>query len=187
MKRIPLTTIALVSLLLLNMPMAMAHTGETIALSGDTHGISIDHGDVIIHNDQGGQARITPAGKLIIDSRNIDVDAQQKARLRAYVSTVQDIETKAVQLGEDAAGFATSVVAEVLTAVFSGEDEDKIDAQASTRAHSFKQKALPICKDVQVLKSIQDSLAASIVAFQPYTIVKDSDAHECEQDILSED
>lgn len=187
MKTSTLTIITLATLFVLAMPMALGHMAKSIISSDDTHGISIDAGDVVIHNQQGGKARITPGGTLIIDNQRIEVDAQQKARLRDYVSTVQDIQTKAAQLGGDAAGFATSVVAEALSGVFSSEDEDKIDKQANARAYAFKQKAQPICEDVQSLKLIQDSLAANIAAFRPYAVVKETDAYECEQGILSED
>lgn len=187
MNNYALSMVAVTSVLALSMPVAMGHAGNTLALSDDTHGISIDNGDVIIHNNEGGKARITPSGTLIIGNETMTVNVQQRDLLRDYVSTVKDIEIKGVQLGEAATGFATSIVAEVLSGVFTGEDEDKIDKQTNARAQTFKLKALPICKDVQDLKEIQDSLTASIVAFQPYAVIKDTDAHECEQDIISDD
>jgi hypothetical protein len=187
MLKYAITMAAMASVLVLSIPVAMGYTGNSIVMSNDTHGISIENGDVIIRNDQGGKARITPDGALIIANQTIKVALQQTTLLRDYVSIVKDIEIKGIQLGKDAARFAASTVADVLSGLFTGADEDKISEQAKVRARTFKQKALPICKDVQNLHEIQDNLANSIDAFQPYAVIKASDAHECEQDIISND
>ena len=102
------------------------------------------------------------------------------------MSTVKDIEIKGEQLGEAAAGFATRVVADVFAGLFTGQDENKINKKAEIRANTFKQKALPICKDVQALKQLQDDLAAGIVAFKPYALIEGRDANNCEYDINSD-
>ncbi|HVA55465.1 MAG TPA: hypothetical protein VNI53_06690 [Gammaproteobacteria bacterium] len=89
-------------------------------------------------------------------------------------------------MGKDAAGFTTSIVADVFSGLFTGEDQDKIDNRAQAHAHIFKQKALPLCVDVQNLKHIQDGLAAGIAAFKAYAVIKKTVAHECQHDINSD-
>lgn len=175
-----------IAVLCLNAPMTMAGNVDIETWSGGSHGINLDHGDVVIRKDSGDKARITPNGTLIIAGKTITVNAQQKAGLSEYVSTIKDIEIKGQQLEKAATGFAASVVAETFAGLFAGEDEDKIDKNANNRAHAFKQKALPVCKDVQSLEHIQDSLAAGIPAFKPYAIIKGRDADDCEHDINSD-
>jgi len=187
MKRYALLPIVTAVVVCIFSSIAMAGNASNWSWSYDSNGINFDNGEVVIHGNDGMLAHITPDGELIIKDKTIAVTSPEKQQLIQYVSAVKDIEIKGEQLGKDAAGFATSIVANVLSGLFTGEDEDKIDKQANARAQTFKQKALPICKDVQDLKGIQDRLAASIVAFQPYAVIKDTDAHECEQDIISDD
>ncbi|HEX6549520.1 MAG TPA: hypothetical protein VF117_02525, partial [Gammaproteobacteria bacterium] len=67
------------------------------------------------------------------------------------------------------------------------EDENSIDKEAHDRAMKFKRRALPICKDVQSLKQLQDQLAASIQSFRPFAVIEGKDANDCEHDINSDD
>lgn len=186
MNKVMLTSIATVAVYFISCPYIMAGATDFNVLMNNGHGKIVDQGDIIIHNNEGGKARITSAGSLFINGKDIAVAATQRTQLTKYVITVKDIEAKGEQLGKDAAGFASSIVAEVLTGIFTGEDEHKIDAKAHARAHVFKQKALPICYDVQSLKHTQDELAAGIPAFRAYTIISDTDAHDCEHDINSD-
>jgi hypothetical protein len=182
-----LTLILIGVALFTNCPFAMARDVGFNVLMNNGNGKIMDDGDIFIHSDAGGTARITAGGALSINGDAISVTQTQKAQLARYVATVKGIEFKGVQLGKDAAGFAANMVADALAGVFTGEDEDKIDRKAEDRAHDFKQKVLPICKDVQDLKEIQDILVASIQTFRPYAVIKTTDIHDCEHDIDSDD
>lgn len=177
---------ALVSLSLMS-PMASAHHAHATVWSVDNQGITLDGGDAVIHGDDGTQARITPDGTLTIAGKTITVNAAQRQQLVQYVATVRDIEIKGAQLGAAAGSFAAGVAAEAITALFAGASEDDIDRKAQTRANEFKKKALPICRDVQTLKQLQDSLQASLPAFEPYAVIEAHDAGDCEHDINSDD
>ena len=190
MKKFTLALLAAICVLGLTAP-AVTAFGTTIHIDADdgvaNHGIHLDHGDVIIHNDSGGEARITAAGALIIDGKSVPVTAQQKIKLLEYAGSVKDLETHAMKLGAEAAGFALGVVGDVLADLFSGASEDEIDRDANTKAHSFKQKALPICNDVKNLKRLQDELAADIQSFKPFAVIKGNDSSDCEHDIMKDD
>lgn len=152
------------------------------------HGIHIENGEVVIESEDGrNEARITAAGALIIDGKSVPVTDQQKVKLLEYSGTVKDMETQGMKLGMDAAGFALDVVGDVFAALLSGEDENSIDKEANARAKKFKQRALPICKDVQTLKRLQDELTADIQSFKPFAIIAGKDADDCERDINSDD
>ena len=186
MNRVILTSIAAVAVFFISCPYIMAHATDFHVLMDNGHGKIVDEGDIIIHNDEGGKARITTAGNLFINGKKVAVNTSQKTQLTKYVATVKDIEAKGEQLGKDAAGFAASVLADVFTGLFTGEDEDKINHKAEARAHVFKQKALPICTDVQSLKHTQNELVAGMPAFRAYAIIRGTDAHACERDINSD-
>jgi hypothetical protein len=78
------------------------------------------------------------------------------------------------------------VVANVISGLFAGEDEGGIDLKAHDSAQNFKHQALPICKDVQSLKRIQDNIAAGVVAFSPHALIKNQEATNCQHDINSD-
>ncbi|MGH8372438.1 MAG: DUF2884 family protein [Gammaproteobacteria bacterium] len=195
MKKHASTLLAATILLAISTPAVMAYDSSSrvqvnddhgIIINGD-HGIQIERGDIVIHSDNGSEARITSSGALSIDGKNVPVNDQQKVKLLQYANTVKDIETQGMKLGMDAAGFALNVVGDVFAALLSGEDENSIDKEANARARKFKQRALPICKDVHSLKLIQDELTASIQSFRPFAIIEAKDADDCERDINSDD
>jgi len=185
----------LVAVLLLSVPAAQAMaTGIVLApgtdnvLVGDNdQGIHIDGTDVVIDNHRGDEARIAADGSLTVNDKTVVVTGQQKQLLQRYNQTVKDIKTKGINLGKHAVSFAMSVVGETFAALFSGESEQEINRRANAEADKFKLKALPICKDVQSLKHLQDLLVAGIPAFKPFDMVKAKDANDCENNIKSSD
>lgn len=180
----------------LSAPAAMAHSndGDSDYSHHHHHGIIVDgghnihvvNGDVVITADKG-EARITGKGELYVNGKSVPVTDQQKVELLQYSSSVKDLETHAMQLGLNAAGFAAGIVGEVIADLFSGEDEDQIDKDAHARANEFKKNALPLCNDVRSIKKLQDKLAIDIPSFKPFAVVEGKDADDCEQDINSDD
>lgn len=178
-----LTTI--VALLLVT-PMASAHPAYATIWSADHQGITLDGGDAVIHGDDGTEARITPGGALFIADKPQKVTPAQQQQLMRYVSTVQDMQAKGLVLAGEAGQFAESIVSEVVGGLFSDESQDQIEQKANQRAHNFKQQALPICRDAQTLKQLQDTLVSGLPAFQPYAIIEGHDVNDCQRDITSD-
>ncbi|HET7396349.1 MAG TPA: DUF2884 family protein [Gammaproteobacteria bacterium] len=195
MNRYLLTLFAGTVALCLGVPVVMASNTDPQAadkdshriIINDAHGIHIKDGDVIIDNDAGGEARITTSGTLFIDGKAVPVTDQQKVNLLEYANSVKDMETQAIRLGMDAAGFAMGVVGDVIADLLSGEDEDDINKHANARAKEFKKRALPICKDVRSLQLLQNELTANIPAFKPFAVIEDKDSRDCEHEINSDD
>lgn len=159
---------------------------HTDSWSYDSNGISLDHGDAIIHGNDGTLARVTPDGMLSIAGKSQTVTPTQRQQLSRYVATVIDMQAKGMALAGRAGDFAGSIVSDVLGGLFRGESEAQIDKHAHERAHDFAQSALPICEDANILKQIQDALAASLPAFKPYAVVRDHDVNDCRRDINSD-
>lgn len=187
MNRNGLFLIAAVIMICLGPVSAAAATINVDSWSYDHNGINLDHGNAVIHGNDGTEARITPDGALFIAGKSQSVTSAQKQQLIRYVQTVQDMETRGVQLGREAGSFAASMVGEVMADLFSGASGDQIDRKANQRAHDFKQKALPICKDAQTLKQLQDTLTAGLPAFKPYAVIEGDDVNDCQHDIESDD
>ncbi|HET7922221.1 MAG TPA: DUF2884 family protein [Gammaproteobacteria bacterium] len=154
---------------------------------GDSTGIHLEHDEVVIDGDTGQRARITSDGELFIDGKAVAVDAGQRAQLREYAKTTHDIETRAVRLGLDAAGFAMDVAGEAFALLAAGGDEDAVERHADARAKQFQQRALPICADVDVLRNIQEHLAATLPAFKPFSVIDDDEADECRDGLSQKD
>ncbi|MGB9428869.1 MAG: hypothetical protein WCC11_03170 [Gammaproteobacteria bacterium] len=187
MKHHVLFTTTIAFLLCVFLPFAIAGSVNSEHWSYDSNGINLDHGDVIIHGNDGTRARIMPDGTLLIAGKLQAVTPAQKQQLIRYVTMVKDMEIQGERLGLAAPGFALHVIADAFDGVFSGKSDDQIDKDANSRAHDFAQKALPICNDVQTLQQIQDSLRAGIPAFKPYAVIEGNDAGNCERDINSDD
>jgi hypothetical protein len=84
----------------------MAHDDSFGMLMNNGNGRISNDGDIVIHSDAVGIARITAGGTLSINVKAIPVSQTQKAQLERYVATTRDIESKGMWLGKDAAGFA---------------------------------------------------------------------------------
>lgn len=181
------TLVATLAVIVMCTATARAHDLDNGSLSFDSHSINLDHGDVIIHGNDGTVARITAVGTLLISGKPQTVTPAQQRQLSRYVATVKDMQAQGLVLSRAAAPFAASIVSEVLDAVFSGASEDQIDRVANRHAHDFAKKALPICQDAQTLKQLQDTLAASLPAFRPYAVIEGHDVNDCQHDINSDD
>jgi hypothetical protein len=158
---------------------------HTDSWSHDSNGISLDHGDALIHGNDATIARVTPHGMLFIAGKPQTVTPAQRQQLSRYLATVKDMQAKGMALAGQAGDFAGSIVSEVLGGLFSGESEAQIDKKAHERAQDFSQRALPICQDAQTLRQIQETLVASLPAFKPYAIIPRHDMSDCQHDISS--
>ncbi|MDE2460363.1 MAG: DUF2884 family protein [Gammaproteobacteria bacterium] len=161
---------------------ATAGTTNTDSWSYEHNSINLDHGDAVIHGNNGTAARIMPDGALYIAGKPQIVTSAQRQQLRRYVATVEDMQAKGLALAGEAGDFAAGIVGDVMAGLFSG-DSDQIDKQAHRRAHDFAQKALPICEDAKTLKQIQETLVASLPAFKPYAVIEGHDVNDCERGI----
>ena len=166
---------------------ALAPSADHVLMDDNGHGIHIDGQTVVIENRDGDDARISNSGNLTVNGKTVAVSASQKRLLQRYNQTVKDIRTKGIDLGAHAASFAMTVAGDAIAALFSGASEEEIDRHAKAEADKFKLQALPLCKDVQTLKQIQDQLVAGIPAFQPFDVIEAKDAEDCERDIKSSD
>lgn len=166
-------------------PYGAPYTGGVL-MGDDDQGLHIDGQDILIDNHQGDQARIAADGSLSVNGKPVTVTGPQKTMLQRYNRTVMDLKVKGIELGKHAAGFAMRIVGEAIAAVFSGDSEADISRRTNAEVENFKLKALPICEDVQVLKRLQDRLAAEIPAFQPFSVIESKDADDCEHDLKSD-
>jgi len=71
---------------------------HTHAWSYDSNGISLDHGDALIHGNHGTLARVTPEGMLSIAGKPQTVTPAQRQQLSRYVATVKTCKPKVWRL-----------------------------------------------------------------------------------------
>lgn len=188
MNRYALAFLAIFTACCLAIPPSMAHNDNFNVFTSSSKGkIIIKDDNVIIYSNTGGTARIAPDGTLAINDKVEAVNATQHRLLVQYAATINDMQQQAMRLVSAVPGFTAGIVADVLAGVFSGGNDQQIDKQANRHAHDFAQKALPICKDAQTLKQLQDTLTASLPAFKPYAVTEGHDVNDCEHDIGSDD
>lgn len=167
-------------------PPSMANNNFNIFTSNSRGKIITEDGTVIIQSTSGGTARISQDGTLTINGKVEAVTPAQQHLLVQYAATVNDMQRLAMQLISAVPGFTAGIVADVMAGLFSSNSE-QIDKQAHRGAHDFAQKALPICKDAQTLKQLQDTLVASLPVFKPYAVIEGQNVNDCEHDINTDD
>lgn len=157
---------------------AIAEAKQEIA----NENLSLDKGD-------GGKpkAEITPQGDLLIDGKQVEVNAEQKALLVAYRTELTAVASAGMDIGLQGASMGLSAAAAAIKGVASGQDEQEIDKAVEAEA---KAKILPhvqkLCARLPVLLKTQDALAATLPAFKPYANMDQSDVDDCAKDLQVE-
>jgi hypothetical protein len=168
--------------LLATMLAACAAGGNSGTTNSAFQHISIaDNGDVIAHATDGSDARITAAGDLDIQGKNVAVTPAQRELLQSYHADAMKLRKDAVATGK--AGVETGMHA--LDAVAKGlasGSADSIDSEVNSRANKVDTLAHAVCQDLARLYADQGQVAAAIPGFSSYATIKPHEVSECRDD-----
>ncbi|HUW51924.1 MAG TPA: hypothetical protein VMV99_00695 [Rhodanobacter sp.] len=140
--------------------------------------ISIHDGSVAVHAPGRADADISAAGDLSIADTNVPVSAAQRDLLRHYYSTALALRDHGIATGKAGIATAGQALKSVASGLASG-NPDKIDSEVNASAARVKAQAALVCNDLADLRTVQESLAAQLPAFQPYAQIKASEADKC--------
>lgn len=151
-----------------------------------TNYISIHDGSVAVHAPHRADANITAAGKLSIAGQSITVTAPQRDLLKHYYATALALRDHGIATGAAGMATASQALSSVASGLASGQP-DKIDAEVNASAAKIEAKVALICNDLADIRSTQEALASQLAAFQPYALIKDSEADECRRGLKHQD
>jgi hypothetical protein len=123
-------------------------------------------------------AKITPAGDLLIAGKAVAVSPEQRALLLEYRKHMNLIAEAGIGIGLEGADLAGKAVTEALKGVFTGKS-DQVEQKIEAEAEGMKQSVQKLCDRLPALKDAQDKLAASLPEFKPYAEMDQNDIDEC--------
>ena len=120
-----------------------------------------------------------PAAALLALGATVRTD---RRALRHYNETLHGIVDLGVEIGVQGAGLAFSALGEVVAALASGEPE-RAERRVERRAEPIKESARELCKEVQALVLVQESIASRLPAFRPYAVLEEDAGEDCLDDL----
>lgn len=144
--------------------------------------IRVRDGRVVLQAGAGPDAEIAASGTLTIGNDPVSVTPEQQALLSQYHADALLLHKAAIATGAAGAKLGGETIRSVVRGLLQG-NPDQIGEQIETSAGDVAAKAMQVCRQMGALQQVQDQLAASLPAFQPYATIKDVDARDCEQDV----
>ena len=144
--------------------------------------ISLDDEDVLVRAEDGSRARISPEGDLTVRGRRVAVSATDRRALRHYNETVHGIVGRGIELGVQGAGLAFSALGEVAVALATGHSE-RAERRVERRGEAIEESARELCREIQALVLVQESIGSRVPAFRPYVVLEEDAAEDCEDDV----
>ncbi len=153
-----------------------------ISLSGDVYvrGPNLRIGDGE-EDPSRPKAELTPQGDLLIEGKQVAVDASQQALLKRYRGQIEQVALAGLEIGAEGADLAGKAVGEAVAGIFGG-DTNGIEQRVEAEAEGIKAAAQKLCAQLPALHDSQQALAASLPAFKPYATMEQQDIDECYRD-----
>lgn len=143
-------------------------------------GIVVKGDRVTLHGDGGREAVVDAAGKLVVDGRDVAVDAAQRQWLQQYYQGALAVREHGLATGKAGADVAVESLKNAAAHVTG--DGEQADARLETATERIDREASKICLDLQQIRLAQDRLAGSLPAFRPFARIIDGDGSGCSND-----
>jgi hypothetical protein len=127
------------------------------------------------------KAEITPQGDLLIEGKQVVVDAAQRRLLLDYRNNIIAVADAGMAIGVKGADLAGKAVGEAIGAIFSG-DEKGLEARMEAEGKKIEADAMKLCAQLPPMLATQQRLAASLPAFKPYATMTREDIEDCGKD-----
>jgi hypothetical protein len=155
------------------------HVGVDVDTSDQIH---MDGRDVLITARDGSVARVSPTGDLEIRGKAVTVTPAQRQLLQHYAAGIRDIQDRGLAIGQHAVQMVGGMLGTLVSSIFEDGDSQDLDQKMRAKAEPLREEAFALCKDVKSEKQVQDALAASLPAFQPYAVIEPHPEHSCHTD-----
>jgi hypothetical protein len=168
---------------------AYAHSGDYDDTDVSVHVLDHHHSnvwisgdDVLITANDGSVARISSSGDLDIRGKVLAVTPTQRQLLQHYAAGIRDIQDRGLAIGQHAVQMVGGMLGTLVSSLFDDDDSQDLDQRMKAKAEPLKEEARALCKDVKSEKQVQDAIAASLPAFQPYAVIEPHPEHDCNID-----
>lgn len=152
---------------------------KNISISDGVH-INVN-GHEFKHDDNLPKAEITPRGDLLIEGKQVAVDAAQRKLLLDYRNHIIALADAGMAIGIKGADLAGKAVGEAIGAIFGG-DEKGMEARMEAEGRKIEADAMKLCAQLPPMLATQQRLAASLPAFKPYATMTREDIDDCGKD-----
>lgn len=142
--------------------------------------LNIHDGMVAVHAPGRADADISATGDLRIAGTAIAVTPAQRELLQRYYTTALALRNHGIATGNAGIATAGKAIDSVATGLFSG-NPGKIASEVDASAAKVEAQANLVCSDLARLQSTQQALAAQLPAFQPYALIEDHEAIDCQR------
>lgn len=123
-------------------------------------------------------AELTPDGRLLIDGKEVALDAQQRALMLDYRKRIAEVAMAGADIGMEAAGMAGDVLGNVAKGLLNG-NMDEMEARIEEEAAGIAASAKMLCERLPALLAAQQAAAAAVPEFAPYASMTQSDVDDC--------
>lgn len=147
--------------------------GDDIALRGD---------DVIITAGDSSEARVTPAGDLLIQEKRVAVTSRERGQLKQYAAAVHDIQQRGIEIGKHAVDMVGGMVGMLVTDLLTASDDKQMDRDMRMKAEPIKNEARALCNSVKSVKQLQETIADELPEFRPYAVIDTDSGNDCHVD-----
>lgn len=124
------------------------------------------------------EAKITPAGDLIIDGKTVALDEKQRALTLAYRERLAGVAEAGARVGLQGAELATKAMKETAKAMLDGEPAN-VEARIKKDADAVRASAAALCDQLPALRQAEQDLAAAVPEFAPYAGMDENDINDC--------
>jgi len=152
---------------------------KNISISDGMH-INVN-GHEFKRDDNLPKAEITPQGDLLIEGKQVAVDAAQRKLLLDYRNHIIAIAEAGMAIGIKGADLAGKAVGEAIGAIFGG-DEKALEARMEAEGRKIEADAMKLCAQLPPMLATQQALAAALPAFKPYANMTQEDIDDCGKD-----
>lgn len=129
------------------------------------------------------KAEITPQGDLLIEGKQVVVDAAQRKLLLDYRNHIIAIADAGMAIGVRGADLAGKAISETIDGLISGDTggiERKVEAEVS----KIEADAMRLCAQLPPMLATQQQLATSLPVFKPYATMTEADIDDCGNDVV---
>jgi len=141
-------------------------------------GIVLNGDQVTLHGSGGSEALLDAAGRLVVDGREVAVDATQRQLLQQYYQGARAVREHGVATGKAGAAVAFQSLKNAAAHVTGGGIEQS-DAKLDAATDRVDQEASRICIDIQQIRIARNRLADSLAAFKPFARIIDGGDDDC--------
>jgi len=152
---------------------------KNISISDGMH-INVN-GHEYKHDESLPKAEITPQGDLLIEGKQVVVDAAQRKLLLDYRNHIIAIAEAGMAIGIKGADLAGKAVGEAFGAIFGG-DEKALEARMEAEGRKIEADAMKLCAQLPPMLATQQQLAKALPAFKPYANMTQEDIEDCGKD-----